>query len=274
MVRAARRAARLDGAARRSASASPRRAAASAARAGASSVDTWEITLMVAAGAVVILAELCATALYYATRDVALRRPGADRSAALLRRRVVARERPLPGDHPAQRHRRRRPRAVPPVMRRAVAPPARARGGADGLRAAAAGRRHGRSTAGRALRRELRDVPRRARAGSAAAGHPGRGRRRRHGAVAARRRRAAADFYLRTGYMPLGAPGRAAVRAARVLFSERRDPRARRATSRRSARARRSRSRIPSAGASPRGCELFTEHCAGCHQIVARGRRT
>ena len=33
------------------------------------SVDTWEITLMIAAGAVVIFAELCATALYYATRD-------------------------------------------------------------------------------------------------------------------------------------------------------------------------------------------------------------
>jgi hypothetical protein len=35
------------------------------------SVDTWEITLMIAAGAVVILAELCATALYFETRDVA-----------------------------------------------------------------------------------------------------------------------------------------------------------------------------------------------------------
>ena len=34
------------------------------------SVDTWEITLMIAAGAVVIFAELCAVALYYATRDV------------------------------------------------------------------------------------------------------------------------------------------------------------------------------------------------------------
>ena len=34
------------------------------------SVDTWEISLMIAAGAVVIFAEVCATALYYATRDV------------------------------------------------------------------------------------------------------------------------------------------------------------------------------------------------------------
>ena len=33
-------------------------------------VDTWEITLMIAAGAVVILAEVCAVALYYVTRDV------------------------------------------------------------------------------------------------------------------------------------------------------------------------------------------------------------
>ena len=33
-------------------------------------VDTWEITLMIAAGAVVILAEVCAVTLYYATRDV------------------------------------------------------------------------------------------------------------------------------------------------------------------------------------------------------------
>ena len=33
-------------------------------------VDTWEITLMIAAGAVVILAEVCAVVLYYVTRDV------------------------------------------------------------------------------------------------------------------------------------------------------------------------------------------------------------
>jgi hypothetical protein len=40
------------------------------------SVDTWEITLMIAAGAVVIFAELCAIALYYATRDVPYDGPG------------------------------------------------------------------------------------------------------------------------------------------------------------------------------------------------------
>ena len=33
-------------------------------------VDTWQISLMIAAGAVVILAELCAVTLYVSTRDV------------------------------------------------------------------------------------------------------------------------------------------------------------------------------------------------------------
>ena len=33
-------------------------------------VDTWEISLMIAAGAVVIFAELCAVTLYLATRNV------------------------------------------------------------------------------------------------------------------------------------------------------------------------------------------------------------
>ena len=33
-------------------------------------VDTWQISLMIAAGAVVVFAEVCAVALYYATRDV------------------------------------------------------------------------------------------------------------------------------------------------------------------------------------------------------------
>jgi hypothetical protein len=35
------------------------------------SVDTWQISLMIAAGAVVVLAEICAVTLYAATRDVA-----------------------------------------------------------------------------------------------------------------------------------------------------------------------------------------------------------
>ena len=33
-------------------------------------VDTWQITLIVAAGAVVVFAELCALTLYFLTRDV------------------------------------------------------------------------------------------------------------------------------------------------------------------------------------------------------------
>jgi hypothetical protein len=33
-------------------------------------VDAWEISLMVAAGAVVVLAEICALAVYLATRDI------------------------------------------------------------------------------------------------------------------------------------------------------------------------------------------------------------
>ena len=36
-------------------------------------VDTWEISLMIAAGAVVIFAELCAVALYYLTRHASTR---------------------------------------------------------------------------------------------------------------------------------------------------------------------------------------------------------
>jgi ubiquinol-cytochrome c reductase cytochrome c subunit len=79
----------------------------------------------------------------------------------------------------------------------------------------------------------------------------------------------AADFYLRTGYMPLGDPSDQPTRQ-RVQFSEREiravvdfvaslgsgpaipSPR-------------------PAEGDLAAGQELFTEHCAGCHQVVARG---
>jgi ubiquinol-cytochrome c reductase cytochrome c subunit len=79
----------------------------------------------------------------------------------------------------------------------------------------------------------------------------------------------AADFYLRTGYMPLARIG-IQPRRARVLFSERQIraltayiaslapgpaiPRPR-----------------PERGNIAAGLELFTEHCAGCHQVVAQG---
>ncbi len=78
----------------------------------------------------------------------------------------------------------------------------------------------------------------------------------------------AADFYLRTGYMPLRTAGDQP-RRSRVLFSERElralvayvaslegpaipEPH-------------------PERGNVSDGFRLFTEHCAGCHQVLARG---
>jgi ubiquinol-cytochrome c reductase cytochrome c subunit len=79
----------------------------------------------------------------------------------------------------------------------------------------------------------------------------------------------AADFYLRTGYMPLDDPDRQP-RRDQVLFSE---PEIRALVA-----------YIASLGAGPpvsephpelgtlaAGLQLFTDHCAGCHQIVAEG---
>jgi len=79
----------------------------------------------------------------------------------------------------------------------------------------------------------------------------------------------AADFYLRRGYMPLGSIHEEP-RPNRVLFT-----------------GKELRSLVqyvaslapgpaipnpdPGAGAIPEGLHLFTEHCAGCHQVVARG---
>ena len=79
----------------------------------------------------------------------------------------------------------------------------------------------------------------------------------------------AADFYLRRGYMPLGSIHEEP-RPNRVLFT-----------------GKELRSLVqyvaslapgpaipnpdPGAGAVPEGLHLFTEHCAGCHQVVARG---
>jgi ubiquinol-cytochrome c reductase cytochrome c subunit len=78
-----------------------------------------------------------------------------------------------------------------------------------------------------------------------------------------------ADFYLRTGYMPLDRPDQQPWRK-RVLFDGRQiralvryvasfghgppipDPR-------------------PERGNISEGLQLFTQHCAGCHQVVARG---
>ena len=79
----------------------------------------------------------------------------------------------------------------------------------------------------------------------------------------------AADFYLRTGYMPLAHPGEQP-RRSRVLFSGREldaliqyvaslgdGPSVPRPQ--------------PGEGNVARGLELFTRHCAGCHQVVAQG---
>jgi ubiquinol-cytochrome c reductase cytochrome c subunit len=79
----------------------------------------------------------------------------------------------------------------------------------------------------------------------------------------------AADFYLRTGRMPLSEPGEEPERS-RPSFNEREIraltgyvaslgggppiPRPR-----------------PNTGDVSRGMELFTDHCAGCHQIVGEG---
>ena len=78
----------------------------------------------------------------------------------------------------------------------------------------------------------------------------------------------AADFYLRTGYMPLARVGEQPV-ASRVLFSQRE-----------------LRQLIayvaslggpppptpdPASGSVAEGRELFTLHCSGCHQVVAEG---
>jgi ubiquinol-cytochrome c reductase cytochrome c subunit len=79
----------------------------------------------------------------------------------------------------------------------------------------------------------------------------------------------AADFYLRTGYMPLSSPGRQPWRS-RVLFSDLEihalvayvaslghGPQVPRPH--------------PARGDVSEGQRLFTEHCAGCHQVVAEG---
>lgn len=79
----------------------------------------------------------------------------------------------------------------------------------------------------------------------------------------------AADFYLRTGYMPLAHPGEEPSRS-QVLFSE--------------TQVRQLVGYVASLGHGPpipvpdpakgsvaKGFQLFGEHCAGCHQIAAEG---
>ena len=79
----------------------------------------------------------------------------------------------------------------------------------------------------------------------------------------------AADFYLRTGYMPLGNPHDQPHRSP-VLFTK-----AELAALVAYVASLQSGPRIPSPhleqGTLAEGQEQFTEHCAGCHQIVAAG---
>ena len=77
------------------------------------------------------------------------------------------------------------------------------------------------------------------------------------------------DFYLRTGYMPLSRPEEQP-RRKRVLFDERQLDALIRYVA-----AFGSGPPIPQPhperGNVPKGMHLFADHCAGCHQIVARG---
>jgi ubiquinol-cytochrome c reductase cytochrome c subunit len=78
-----------------------------------------------------------------------------------------------------------------------------------------------------------------------------------------------ADFYLRTGYMPLDDPHDQPTRR-RVEFSDR-EIRALTAYADSLGGGPPIPEPHPSSGTLPEGLELFTEHCAGCHQVVGRG---
>jgi quinol---cytochrome-c reductase cytochrome c subunit len=79
----------------------------------------------------------------------------------------------------------------------------------------------------------------------------------------------AADFYLRTGYMPLADATDQPVRS-RPRFDER-EIRAIVAYVASLGRGPAVPTPNPGAGSVADGRELFTEHCAGCHQVVAEG---
>ena len=79
----------------------------------------------------------------------------------------------------------------------------------------------------------------------------------------------AADFYLTTGYMPLAAPDRQPVRS-RPRFSAR-EIRALTAYVASLGGGPPIPTPKPQEGSLSQGLELFTEHCAGCHQVAAEG---
>jgi ubiquinol-cytochrome c reductase cytochrome c subunit len=78
-----------------------------------------------------------------------------------------------------------------------------------------------------------------------------------------------ADFYLRTGYMPLGHVGDEPHRS-QVLFSDR-EIRALVAYVASLGKGPRIPKPHPERGDLSVGLRQFTEHCAGCHQVVAKG---
>ncbi|MEZ5081493.1 MAG: c-type cytochrome [Thermoleophilia bacterium] len=80
----------------------------------------------------------------------------------------------------------------------------------------------------------------------------------------------AADFYLRTGYMPLDRVGQQPRRTKHLRFSDA-DIRALVAYVGSLGRGPAIPTPNPSAGSLPEGRSLFAQHCAGCHQVVARG---
>ena len=79
----------------------------------------------------------------------------------------------------------------------------------------------------------------------------------------------AADFYLRTGYMPLADPHRQP-RRSNVLFSDQ-EIRAVVAYVASLGAGPAIPAPRPSSGNLAAGLQLFTEHCAGCHQVAAEG---
>ncbi len=80
----------------------------------------------------------------------------------------------------------------------------------------------------------------------------------------------AADFYLRTGYMPLPKVGEQPHRRETPLFTER-QIRALVSYVASLGRGPAIPTPHPAAGNLSEGQHLFTQHCAGCHQIVVRG---
>jgi ubiquinol-cytochrome c reductase cytochrome c subunit len=79
----------------------------------------------------------------------------------------------------------------------------------------------------------------------------------------------AADFYLRTGYMPLGHPDEQPYRS-RALFTDQ-QIKAMTAYIASLAPGPAIPAPQPQTGSLSKGLHLFTEHCAGCHQLVGEG---